>query len=90
MALISFGRFQQFVTEEAELYCEALCGYSGIFSRHKVFPSHAWRSYLYGELKMENSPNWSDVVIPHYLDLDDFPVQRKRAITWYSWAVSVP
>jgi hypothetical protein len=78
IALISFGRFQQFVTEEAELSCEALCGYSGIFHNHKVFPSHAWRSYLYGELKMENAPNWSDIVIPHYLDLDDFPVQTEK------------
>ena len=78
IALISFGRFQQFVTEEAELYCEALCGYSGIFSKYKVFPSHAWRHYLYGELKMETSPNWFDTVIPHYLDLDDFPVQTQK------------
>ncbi len=78
IALISFGRYQQFVAEEAELHCEFICGYSGIFSRHKVFPSRAWMHYLYGELKMENSPNWSDAVIPHYLDIDDFPFQDKK------------
>ena len=77
IALIGFGRFQEFVTE-VELYCEFICGYSGIFTKHKVFPSHAWRHYLYGELKMESTPNWFDAVIPHYLDLNDFPVQTKK------------
>ena len=34
--------------------------------------------YLYGELKMENTPNWSDAVIPHYIDMDDFQAQEKK------------
>ena len=38
IALISFGRYQKFVEEEARLSCEFICGYSGIFAHHKVFP----------------------------------------------------
>jgi glycosyltransferase involved in cell wall biosynthesis len=78
ISLISFGRYQTFVAEESTLSCEVIVGYSGFFSWHKVFPSHAWRHYLYGELKMERHPNWADTVIPHYLDLNDFPYQEKK------------
>ena len=69
---------RRFVAEESRLHCEFISGYSGIFSQYKVFPSHAWRHYLYGELKMETAPNWFDDVIPHYLDLDDFPLQETK------------
>ena len=78
ISLISFGQYQRFVSEESNLFCEFICGYSGIFSYHKVFPSYAWMHYLYGELKMERCPNWIDAVIPHYLDLDDFQLQEKK------------
>lgn len=78
ISLISFGRYQRFVAEESVLSCEFIVGYSGIFTYHKVFPSYAWMHYLYGELKMERNPNWADVVIPHYLDLNDFQVQEKK------------
>jgi hypothetical protein len=78
ISLISFGRYQKFVEEESRLACEFICGYSGIFAHHKVFPSRAWEHYLYGELKMEERPNWSDAVIPHYLDMNEFKVQEKK------------
>ncbi len=78
ISLMSFGNYQKFVAEESPLHCEFLCGYSGIFSNYKVFPSRAWMHYLYGELKMEVRPNWYDVVIPHYLDPDDFPFQQQK------------
>lgn len=78
IALISFGRYQSFVGEEAQLSCEVIVGYSGFFSWHKVFPSYAWMHYLYGELRMERKPNWADVVIPHYLDVNEFQVQPKK------------
>jgi len=78
ISLISFGQYQRFVEEESTSSCEFICGYSGIFSYHKVFPSYAWMHYLYGELKMERNPNWIDAVIPHYLDLGDFQLQEKK------------
>jgi glycosyltransferase involved in cell wall biosynthesis len=78
ISLISFGHYQKFVAEESELACEFICGYSGIFTSHKVFPSYAWMHYLYGELKMERSPNWADVVIPHYIDISEFTVQENK------------
>jgi len=73
IALISFGYFQRFVAETAYLPAEFICGYSGVFSEHKVFPSYAWMQYLYGVLGAETHPNWMDAVIPHYLDTGDFP-----------------
>lgn len=78
IALISFGRYQQFVTEIATLACEIIVGYSGFFTFHKVFPSYAWQHHLYGQMNWERCPCWSDTVIPHYLDLDDFPFQEKK------------
>jgi glycosyltransferase involved in cell wall biosynthesis len=78
ISLISFGTYQRFVAEESTLHCEFMCGYSGIFTHHKVFPSSAWMHYLYGELKMERSPAWGDSVIPHYLDIDEFPYQNQK------------
>ncbi len=78
ISLISFGQYQRFVEEESVLACEFICGYSGIFSKYKVFPSRAWMHYLYGVLQKERTPDWNDVVIPHYLDLEDFKFQGKK------------
>ncbi|MBE3039727.1 MAG: glycosyltransferase [Chloroflexi bacterium] len=78
ISLISFGFYQRFVEELSELSCEFIAGYSGIFARHKVFPSYAWRNYLYGELKMETKPEWSDAVIPHSLRAAEFPFRDKK------------
>ncbi len=78
ISLISFGTYQRFVSEESQLHCEFICGYSGIFTYHKVFPSRAWMHYLYGVLQMERCPNWADVVIPHYLDMNDFQYQETK------------
>jgi len=78
ISLISFGQYQRFVAEESLLHCEFICGYSGIFSGYKVFPSRAWMHYLYGVLQMERKPNWMDTVVPHYIDLNDFPYQEKK------------
>lgn len=73
IALISFGNYQTFIPEVARIACEFCAGYSGIFAAHKVFPSYGWMHYLYGELRMQNCPAWYDVVIPHYLDISEFP-----------------
>lgn len=78
ISLLSFGNYQKFVADESTLHCEFLCGYSGIFSYYKVFPSYNWMHFLYGQLNMESRPNWYDCVIPHYLDLSDFQVQEKK------------
>jgi len=78
IALITYGYFQAFVAEEAELHCEIVCGYSGVFTPHKVFPSYAWMHYLYGEMKKCTSGDWFDVVIPHYIDTDRFPCREQK------------
>jgi len=78
ISLISFGFYQRFVEEVSELSCEFAAGYSGIFAHHKVFPSYAWQNYLYGELKMERKPNWTDAVIPHWVSPTEFPFQPKK------------
>jgi glycosyltransferase involved in cell wall biosynthesis len=79
IALISYGYFQHFVKEVVPLHCEFICGYSGIFTWDKVFPSYAWRNYLYGEMKKASNPDWCDAVIPHYVDVARFPfVETKQ------------
>ena len=70
MALIPSADSRKFVTEDAELYCEFLCGYSGIFTDKKVFPSRTWMHYLYGELKMETTSQLERRGHPHYIDLE--------------------
>ena len=52
-------------------------GYSGVFSKYKVFESYAWMHYVNGELKTGNGNSY-DTVIPNYFDPDDFPFQEKK------------
>lgn len=78
VALITFGNFQKFIPQEADTAAEIICGYSGVFHDRKVFPSYSWMHYLYGEMKMQNKPEWMDAVIPHYLEPSDFPYSDKR------------
>ena len=78
ISLLSFGWFHRFAAEESRLNCEFITGYSGMFTQYKVFPSRSWMSYLYGWLKCGDAPPWSDTVIPHYIDPNDFPLQEKK------------
>lgn len=52
-------------------------GYTGVFSKYKVFESYAWMHHVYGLLK-EGNGNSYDAVIPNYFDPADFPFSEKR------------
>jgi len=79
IALISFGYFQRYAVEVAAIAVEYICGYSGIFHKHRVFPSYAWFHQLNGWQHHETDPSWYDAVIPHYLDPAQFPFVEKKA-----------
>lgn len=55
-------------------------GYTGTFSKYRVFESHAWRHYCYGMQAQWNkgAGNFYDVVIPNYFDPEDFPVATTK------------
>ncbi len=64
-------------------------GYSGIFSKYRVFESYAWMHYYYGRMGIQDGA-WYDAVIPNYYDPDEFPFQPDKGdyllylgrITW--------
>lgn len=47
-------------------------GYSGVFSKYKVFESYAWMHYVYGLMRDDNG-KFFDCVIPNYFETGDFP-----------------
>lgn len=47
-------------------------GYSGTFSKYRVFESYAWIHYVYG--KQGTNGNFFDCVIPNYWEVEDFPM----------------
>jgi len=52
-------------------------GYTGVFSKYKVFESYAWMHHIYG-LQKEGNGNSYDAVIPNYFDPEDFPFSDKK------------
>lgn len=52
-------------------------GYTGVFSRYKVFESWAHLHYVHGLLKNDNG-DFYDEVIPNYYDTKEFPKAKKR------------
>lgn len=50
-------------------------GYSGIFSKYKVFESYAWMHCNYGP---NADGQWFDAVIPNYLDPIDFTFSEEK------------
>ena len=52
---------------------EPFVGYSGTFTRNRVYESHAWRHHCYG-LNNEQDGNPWDAVVPNYFRPDDFPL----------------
>ena len=81
VALISFGNYQTFAAEVAHIHTEFCCGYSGVFSGFRVFPSSAWYHYIAGYMDGQAKKgcggvwrDWNDAIIPHYLNPDDFPL----------------
>lgn len=52
-------------------------GYSGVFSKFRVFESYAWMHYVHGTLGDDNG-HFYDTVIPNYFDPDDFTLQQEK------------
>lgn len=52
-------------------------GYSGVFTKYRVFESYAHMHKIYGELHQENGSSY-DVVIPNYYDPIDFPLTENK------------
>ena len=72
--LCSMGSHQKKIAEsigERGIVIEPGIGYSGVFSKYRVFESYAWMHYLYGENRQDDG-SWYDAVIPNYFDPNDF------------------
>ena len=63
--------FEQFKAEYAAI------GYTGTFSRYRVFESVPHQRYVYG-LQHDDNGYFFDTVIPNYFDPDEFPVKLEK------------
>ena len=52
-------------------------GYTGTFSKYRVFESYAHMHYVHG-LQHDDNGNFYDTVIPNYYDISEFPFSEKR------------
>lgn len=55
-------------------------GYSGVFSKFRVFESYSWMHSIYSQYKCASDVDgqFFDVVIPGYLDPDMFPLVKEK------------
>lgn len=76
--LCPMGNYQQPISDAVKiLTVESGIGYTGVFSKFRVFESYAWMHHVYGLMKVEDGA-WYDAVIPNYFDVDDFPYKEKK------------
>lgn len=59
--------FPQHMTVEAGI------GYTGVFSKYKVFESNAWMHFIHGRQDNDDG-DFYETVIPNYYDPDEFPL----------------
>lgn len=59
------------------LTVEAGIGYTGVFSKYRVYESYAWQNYVHG-YKANDTIEWYETVIPNYWDTSEFPITKKR------------
>lgn len=52
-------------------------GYTGVFSKYRVYESYAHMHYVHGLMRDDNA-RFFDAVIPNYFDPDDFEYQEKK------------
>lgn len=52
-------------------------GYTGTFSKYRVFESYAHMHYVHGDQKDDNG-NFYDTVIPNYYDGNEFPFSKNK------------
>jgi glycosyltransferase involved in cell wall biosynthesis len=78
--LLSSGYAQSAISSAFpdHIQVEPIAGYAGTIARHRVFPSYAWMHILYSKWNTANAQctmgQLTDSVIPHFLDVDAFPV----------------
>ena len=76
--LCPMGTYHKKIADKTELIAvESGIGYTGVFSKFKVFESYAWMHYVYGLLNVANG-NWYDAVIPNYFEVEDFPYCEEK------------
>lgn len=56
---------------------EAGIGYTGVFSKFRVYESFAWQNYIHG-LQNNDTIEWYETVIPNYWDTNEFPFSNQR------------
>lgn len=71
--LVTMGNYQKPIADAVKIHLtvESGIGYSGVFTKFRVWESYAWMHHIYGMLKEENGV-WYDAVIPNYYDQNDF------------------
>jgi glycosyltransferase involved in cell wall biosynthesis len=89
---ITFGLGQ---VEQANAFPEAIIvetgiGYPNGFAPFQVFESHAWRNIYYGGDERKNTPRAYDMVIPNYLDMNDYPFYPREKKKDYAIMVCRP
>ncbi len=55
---------------------EAGIGYSGVYSKFRVFESYAWLNYVHGTLNNDEG-DFYETVIPNYWDPSEFPFNER-------------
>lgn len=73
------GRCQKQIADAfpAHMSVEGFIGYTGIFSKYRVYESYAQMHYVQGLLKDDNG-HFYDTVIPNYFEVEDFPYSAKK------------
>lgn len=59
------------------MFVEYSIGYTGSFSKYRVFESHAWRHHTYGAQGMPDG-RFFDTVIPCFYDPSEFPFRESE------------
>lgn len=73
------GLCQQMVAEAfpENITVEAGIGYTGVFSKYRVYESYAWQNFVHGRAD-NDTIEWYETVIPNYWDTSEFPFAEKR------------
>jgi glycosyltransferase involved in cell wall biosynthesis len=81
--LCPMGNYDEPISKAVNLMTvESGIGYTGVFSKYRVFESYAWMHYVYGLLHQDNG-SWYDAVIPNAYDLKDFPYMPIEKSDYY-------
>lgn len=84
--LITMGNYQKPIADMVgiDLTVEAGIGYSGVFTKYRVFESYAWMHTLYGA---NDGWNWDgrfyDCVIPNFFDPTDYDYTPEKKENYF-------